>query len=390
MTIDFTTLLNEISDRERQRSISVAVRTAPASVQYRSKSLLDFTMRDVYHFSRNAQIVRASQKALLDYGCSATSSRLVTGTNDIHLRCENRLAEMLGTSSSLLFSSRSQAVLSLVSCIASERDTFFISSSLAAPFVDAAYLVDAQCVLFNPQDEHNLKIALERTVVKGNRFIVLDAISENTGVQNPISQLSLLAGQYAADVIIDESNSFGFLGSRGCGLYDLHPELRAVCLCSLLDFSTLLGLHGAALTGRAELVSLILARSMAIENEVALAPPAVTSLFEAFNMLELLVSERATVQSLVAYFISALKQEGWPLLETPSVPVVQLPFENHRIAREFVRALLERGVLSEVLASSFERRPDASVRFIFTVGHSEPLVNRTLQAISSIASRINI
>ena len=107
-------------------------------------------------------------------------------------------------------------------------------------------------------------------------------------------------------------------------------------------------------------------------------------------MLELLVSERATVQSLVAYFISALKQEGWPLLETPSVPVVQLPFENHRIAREFVRALLERGVLSEVLASSFERRPDASVRFIFTVGHSEPLVNRTLQAISSIASRINI
>lgn len=388
MTIDFTTLLNELSDRERQRSISVAVRTATASVQYRSKHLLDFTMRDVYQFSRNTQIIRACQKALLEYGCSATSSRVVTGTNDIHLRCESRLSEMLGTDSSLLFSSRSQAVLSLVSCIASERDTFFISSSIAAPFVDAAYLVDAQCVLFNPADEISLKKALERTVVKGNRFIVLDAVSESTGVQQPVSQIALLAGQYAADVIIDESHSFGFLGSRGCGLYDLHPELRAVCLCSLLDFSTLLGLHGAALTGRAELVSLILARSMAIEYEVALAPSAVTSLCEAFNMLELLVSERAMVQSLVSYFVSALKQEGWPLLVSPSVPVVQLPFENHRIAREFVRALLERGVLSEVMANSFERRPEASVRFVFTVAHSDALVNRTLHAISSIASRV--
>ena len=388
MAFDFKKHLAGLSERELGRRIEVASKPVAASVAFRSSTATDFTSRDVYQFSKHPKVIRAAQKALESSGFSTNASRFSTGTDAQHVRLESRLSEFMGTGSSLLFNTRNQAVLSLVSCLANERDAFVVSSNVRAPFVDAAYLVDCDCAVFNPDAPESLHVVLQGMSNKVNKFIVIDAISSTSGKTREFQPLLEIAAQHDADVILDESLSFGILGARGAGAFDVSPELTRRVLCSLVDFSMLLGLKGAAISGAPELVSLILARSGALEHETPLSLPAVAALLRSIDLLELAAGSRKQLLELGEVLVEGLRSEGWDTIALPAIPVLSLCFDSFRFAREFHRGLFECGVLGEVISGGSERRGEVSLSVFLTVGHKQKDIQKALEAFSTVRKRL--
>lgn len=380
--------LAEQSSKEKAKIIATSKRVASGVVEYRNKNLVDYTARDIYSFSRHNKVIRSAQQELTNYGISSLASRFSTGTYPLHIALELKLSEMTRQPASILFSSKNQAILTLISCILDERDILILSEDLTGPYADAGFLAQVEICTFNAEDPQSLKNALERANFKRRKFVILDTASCYEGVIRDLPTLLSITNQLGAVLVTDESLSFGLIGSHGAGSGN-HFNLIELPYAQILDFSAILGSFGAAICGTKELISLLLSRSNVLATEVPLSPVLSASLNEVLNLTELAIAEREKLLNLKNIFSDGILNLQFPNFVKPDLPIITLKFASRRLAGEFQSALFHKGFLSELHYTLKTRSEESFVTFYISASHSIEQINHTLEAISLISSRLS-
>jgi len=362
---------------------------APGLVATRGRELIDYTCFDVFGLRKNSKVIKAAQKALEQEGLSTASTRFLSGGRRCHRICEGRLCELLSSQATLIFQSRNQAILSLISCIADERDLLIVSNEIQSPFADAAYLVDSEVAYFDKSNLESLSSIFEHYKSKRTLYLVLDAVSAYSGVISQVPEILTLAQTHKAKLILDESLSFGVLGSRGTGIKE-HFKLIDPSLCSLLDFSSFTGAFGAALSGPKDVIERIIVNSRSLAQEVPLSPALTMGLIESFDLLEFKIAERQKLLRLTSIFSEGIDSEFGTSFTAPEIPCVTIPFKKLQSAIEFQAGLFAKGILVETIQDMRPRSETAYLRFVITLDHSTDLFQQTLTAIADLNKRMPI
>ena len=363
-------------------------RPEPGYVFHRDRRLLDFTDWDCLNAGLSGRVRRAAQSEIESSGISSGASRLSSGTRDVHLLCEAALARLMNCPAAVLFSSRNQAVLSLITSLITERDMVIVEESMQSPVLDAAYLVGAETRTFNFESISLLAEDLERNTKKGRCFIFFEALSPISGKLADLKSMAFLVGRFGIVPVVDETYALGLIGARGAGSPELLPQsdwLR----CHYAELSYGVGSYGAFVSGDAVLVSFLINKSRTFLSEPPLPQALAAATLTAIEVVESLPQERQKISFLASRLHNGLTALGMLCTGDSAVPFVCMKLKNVSAADEIGKFLMRKGFFVDTIRSSTLLSESAVIRMLINVKHTERNIDDLLDAYSEILPKLN-
>lgn len=175
----------------------------------------DLASNDYLRLSSDRRVLDAGHKVLDEYGTSARASRVVSGTLPVHADAEHSLADLTQMPSGLLFSSGYMANLAVIAALGRAGTRILLDAHIHASLHDAAKLCAADVEIFEHQNLNHLRELLRHGDGKPT-LIVVEGVYSVLGDAADLANLQMLARQYEAWLVADESHSLGIL-DKGCG-----------------------------------------------------------------------------------------------------------------------------------------------------------------------------
>mgnify|MGYP005836730815 FL=1 len=272
------------------------------------------------------RVKEASINAIKKYGTGCSGSRYLTGTVDLHIELEHRIAEFLGFESVLLFSTGYQTAIGVISTLATKGDFIILDKENHACIVNGAMMAKgsfAEFVRYKHNDMDDLEKTLSRIPESAGKFIVTDGVFSVTGEIVDLPNLIKVAKKYGARVLVDDAHAVGVIGKGGRGTpshYGLEAETDLVMGTFSKTFSSL----GGFVAGPERVTNYLKHHSPAI---IFSASPTPASCAAALVSLEILKEEPWRVDKLISNsnkMRKGFKELGFTIVEheTAIVPVI--------------------------------------------------------------------
>nr|XP_028962698.1 long chain base biosynthesis protein 1-like isoform X2 [Malus domestica] len=192
----------------------------------KGKEVVNFASANYLGLIGHEKLLESCTSALEKYGVGSCGPRGFYGTIDVHLDCEARIANFLGTPDSILYSYGLSTMFSAIPAFAKKGDIIVVDEGVHWGIQNGLHLSRSTIKYFKHNDMEDLrKILKELTsnkkserVKKLRRYIVVEAVYQNSGQIAPLDKIVELKEKYKFRVLLDESNSFGVLGKSGRGL----------------------------------------------------------------------------------------------------------------------------------------------------------------------------
>ncbi|THF96838.1 hypothetical protein TEA_022332 [Camellia sinensis var. sinensis] len=140
---------------------------------------------------------------------------------DVHLDCESRIAKFLGTLDCILYPYGLSTMFSAIPSLSKTGDIIVADEGVHWGIQNGLYLSRSTIVYFKHNDMESLQSTSEKVTVENKRakklrrYIVVEAVYQNSGQIAPLDEIIRLKEKYRFHVLLDKSNSFGVLGSSG-------------------------------------------------------------------------------------------------------------------------------------------------------------------------------
>jgi 8-amino-7-oxononanoate synthase len=171
---------------------------------------------------------------------SASSSRMLSGNNDLYNQVEILLSQMYGRSA-LFFNSGYHANLAILPALTTKSDLIISDKLLHASIIDGIKLSSATHIRFRHNDyQHLIDILSKNRHLYSRVFIVAESIFSMDGDVADLQQLIDIKKQFDALIYLDEAHAVGVRGLNGLGLAE---EMNVI---GQIDF--IIGTMGKALS----------------------------------------------------------------------------------------------------------------------------------------------
>lgn len=304
-------------------------------IQVAGKQYLNFASNDYLGFADDYIEIQAQH-------LGSHSSALVNGYNKPQQQLEQRLCELLGYESAMLFSSGFSANSSVLKALFQDKSVAQ-SSAIFQDKLNHASLIDgglhsaAAMVRFNHNDLRHLESRLQKSKAK-HKLIVSEGVFSMDGDQAPIEALCKLAKQYNAWLMIDDAHGFGVLGEQGLGSCEvIKPDLL------IITFGKALASSGACLLASKKMIDYMLQFNREYIYSTAMSPLMASCTLERLEKLLKADKRRSQLSENIAYFRALAKEHNLALMEsTTAIQPLVLGDAEHTLT--VANKLKEKGV----------------------------------------------
>lgn len=183
---------------------------------------LNFVTPNYLGFADDERLELASKQALAKYGVGSCGPRAFYGTMDVHLKLEDQLAQFLQVEEAILYSFGFSTIASAIPAYAKADDYVFADECCNFAIQQGVHVSRAKFYLFRHNDTVHLRQLIKQVgadnLLKKRSFIIVEGIYDRTGNICPLEELVEIKKEYKIRLFIDESHSFGVLGSEGKGV----------------------------------------------------------------------------------------------------------------------------------------------------------------------------
>jgi len=353
-------------------------------LEFKGRKVTSFASWDLLGLGTRRDILSPFVQTAEKQGLLPPSSRPYGGHSPEVARSEARISQFLGAEAAVLFPTRNQVVLTVITTLFNEADVVFTHSLSQVPVADACALVGAECVFYDQLDQ---LVILEKTRLKRRVCIFHETINSATGDGIAIEEVLRVADVVGAWVLTDESAAFGTFGLRGSGSADPLPWSPSL-LGRILSFGLVGGLPGAAIAGTADLKELLESRSRYLRYEVGASAASAAGTVALINAVEGAVVARERLRARGKLLLSQISEQGWKVSGGGESPILSIRLESFRDAISLSEAMLQRGVLLEPLPLKSRGREGGAVRILLTMNHTELAIERLLEGLAVIRRRL--
>jgi glycine C-acetyltransferase len=324
------------------------------------------------------------------YGAGSGAVRTISGTMDLHVELERRIAAFKKVEACVVFQSGFAANAGTVSAILGPEDHIVSDALNHASIIDGCRLSRAKIHVF-PHRDTAAADALFRDVLKdqpGRKLLITDGVFSMDGDITPLPALVDIAERHGAIMMIDDAHSSGVLGRNGRGTVD-HYNLHGRVDIQVGTLSKAVGVLGGYVCGSRDLIEYLYHRARPFLFSTSHPPAVVGACLAAFDLLE---SEPERIEKLwdnTRYFKDALRGAGFDTgaSETPITPII---VGEAGTAHEFSRRLFENGVWATGIGYPTVPEGRARIRTIVTAAHTRDLLDRAARILAQVAKEMGI
>lgn len=325
---------------KRERSI-----TSPQGghIDVGGRSVLNLCANNYLGLADHPDLIAAAKGAMDSHGFGMASVRFICGTQDLHRVLEQRLATFLGKDDAILFAACFDANGGLFEPLLGSEDAIISDALNHASIIDGIRLCKAQRYRYTNSDMSDLETQLQAAKAAGARHILIatDGVFSMDGYLAKLPEITALAVQYDALVMVDDCHATGFMGPKGAGT-PAHAGVTVDILTGTLG-KALGGSIGGYIAGPQPVIDLLRQRARPYLFSNSLPPPIVAAGIEAIRLVEAGDGLRTQLFDNAAYWRAGLAQLGFDVLpgEHPIIPVM---LGDAQLAQDMAARLFDEGV----------------------------------------------
>jgi glycine C-acetyltransferase len=353
--------------------------------------VVNFCANNYLGLSNNPDLIAAAKESYDNWGFGLSSVRFICGTQQIHKALEKKISNFLGMDDTILYSSCFDANGGLFETLLGPEDAVISDELNHASIIDGVRLCKAKRFRYknNNMDDLRTQLTAAREAGANKILIATDGVFSMDGYIANLNAICDLADEFDALVMVDDSHAVGFMGKCGKGT----PEF-----CGVMDrIDILTGTFGKALGGasggytaaRQPIVDLLRQRSRPYLFSNTVAPAICAATIRTIELLEESTALRDKVHENARYFRAEMEKLGFDLLpgEHPIVPVM---LYDPRVAHEFARRMLEKGVYVVAFCYPVVPKGKDRIRTQISAGHSKEDIDFAVRAFGEVKKEMGL
>ena len=386
--------MNELRQKGTHFALRVLEEPQAPECVFDGKRVINLASNNYLGLTTHPKLREAAIAATKKYGVGSGAVRTVSGTMNIHMELEEKIARFKKTEACVVFQSGFAANAGTVSAILGKED-FIISDELNhASIIDGARLSRAKIKVFRHKDTaHAEELLKEVAGEPGHKLIITDGVFSMDGDIGPLPALCDLAEKYGAIMMVDDAHASGVLGANGRGTPD-HFKVHGRVDVQVGTLSKAVGALGGYVCGSKELIDFLYHRARPFLFSTSHPPSVAATCIAAFEVLEQEPELMDKLWANTRFFKKELGLLGFniggsitPASETPITPII---VGEGRLAMEFSRELFNEGVFTPGIAFPTVAEGKARLRTIMTATHTHDQLTKALEVLKKVGARMGI
>ncbi len=354
-----------------------------------AKGVVNMCANNYLGLSDDPDLIAAAKASYDEWGFGLSSVRFICGTQDIHKQLEARIARFVGMEDAILYSSCFDANGGLFETILGPEDAIISDELNHASIIDGIRLCKAKRFRYRNNDMDDLHAKLEEAKDCRIKLIATDGVFSMDGYIANLKGICDLADRYDALVMVDDSHAVGFMGEHGRGTSEYCGVMGRVDIITGTFGKALGGASGGYTAAKKEIVDLLRQKSRPYLFSNALAPAICAASIRTLDKLEASTELRDRVHENANYFRAELSKLGFDLLpgEHPIVPIM---LYDAKVAQEFARRMLEKGVYVTGFCYPVVPMGKARIRTQISAGHTKADLDFAVKCFGEVKAEMGL
>jgi 8-amino-7-oxononanoate synthase len=360
-------------------------------VQIEGRKVIMAGSNNYLGLTSHPKVKEAAIKAIEKYGTGCSGSRYLTGTLDLHIELEYRLAKFFKTEAVLLFSTGYQTAQGIIPTLV-QRGDYVVSDKDNHACIVAGNLMakgaTADMVRYRHNDMEDLERVISKLPLDSAKLIVSDGVFSTGGEIVNLPSLNDIAKKFNARILIDDAHSVGVIGKGGRGTaseFNLENKIDM----TMGTFSKTFASLGGFVAGEDRVINYIKHHSPAL---IFSASPTPASVAAAMAALEILEAEPERVTKLIRNADKMRKgftKLGFNVIDgrTAIVPVIVGDDER---AFKMWRMLYDAGVFVNVFISPGVPQGRQMMRTSYMATHEDEHLDKILDIFSDVGKKVGL
>jgi 8-amino-7-oxononanoate synthase len=360
-------------------------------VQIEGRHMIMAGSNNYLGLTADPRVKKAAMDAVQKYGTGCSGSRYLTGTLDLHIKLEERLADFFHKEACLLFSTGYQTAQGIIPTLVQKGD-YVVSDRDNHACIMAGNLMAkgafADFERFRHNDMKDLERVLSKLPLEAPKLIVSDGVFSTTGTIADVPNIARLARKFNARILIDDAHSTGVIGKGGRGTAS-HFGLEKEVDMTMGTFSKTFASLGGFVVADKPVINYLKHIAPAL---IFSASPTPASVAAALAALDILIKEPERITRLIVNaekMRKGFKTMGFNVIESQTgiVPVIIGDDLNTFV---FWKALYDAGIFVNAFISPGVPNGMQMLRTSYMATHEDKHLNRILETVGAIGKKLGV
>ncbi|HZE86728.1 MAG TPA: pyridoxal phosphate-dependent aminotransferase family protein [Methylomirabilota bacterium] len=375
---------------------------ASPELRINNKVFVSFCSNNYLGLSMRPEVIEASKAALIKFSNGTSESRKLGGNLRILEELEQTLSDYKEKEDTIIFATGLLANVGVISAITDINfymelfyqkanrgtETVIIGDQLNHRSIQMGVkLSRAKHVRYLHNDMKSLEEKLEEHK-KSNLFIITDSVFSMDGDLAPLDQITKLANEYQAAVMIDDAHGSGVYGKRGRGAAE-HFGVSNEIDFLMGTLSKAFGGLGGFVSAKKEIVDMLKINTSTYYFTSSLPASVAAGLIAAIKIAEREEALRVRLWKNVYRMIKGLFDLGidFPLRFSQIIPIMVYVEKKAYELEEF---LYDYGILCSAVTVPAVAPGKARLRASINASHTDEHIDRFLNGISDAITKFHI
>ena len=353
--------------------------------------VVNFCANNYLGLSTHPELIKAAKESYDNWGFGLSSVRFICGTQQIHKMLEKKISGFVGMDDAILYSSCFDANGGLFETLLGKEDAVISDELNHASIIDGVRLCKAMRYRYKNNNMEDLRAQLVAAREAGAKKILIatDGVFSMDGYIANLQGICDLADEFDALVMVDDSHAVGFMGDHGRGTPEFCGVMDRVDIITGTFGKALGGASGGYTAARQPIVDLLRQRSRPYLFSNTVAPAICAASIRTIELLEESTALRDKVHANARYFRTEMEKLGFDLLpgEHPIVPVM---LYDPKVAHEFSRRMLEKGVYVVAFCYPVVPKQKDRIRTQISAGHSKEDIDFAVRCFGEVKKEMGL
>jgi len=339
------------------------------------------------------KLLEAALNAVKTHGVGSGAVRAISGTMDLHMELERRLARFKDAEASLTYPTGFMANSGLIPQLAGKGDLIISDELNHGSIIDGVRLTRADRAIYKHNDMGDLSRVLdeaERHDPEYRRILIItDGVFSMDGDMAPLDEVAKLGEEHGAMVYVDDAHGEGVLGEGGRGIVSHFKLDHRRVQIEMGTFSKAYGTIGGHISGSLDLIRFSWNKSRTWLLSSSHPPSVAASTIAAIDVLETEPHHVKNLWDNTDYFKKAVDDLGFNTgrSQTPIIPVI---VGESSKAKALSGRLYEKGIFVVPIVFPMVAQDLARIRIQMNAKLTKEQLDTVIEAIEEIGKDLEI
>ena len=382
---------NELETLKQQglyRKLRVLEGKPESHTTFDHTSVVNLSSNNYLGLTTHPKLKQAALEAVEKFGVGSGAVRTISGTMEMHMELERRLAKFKHVESVVVFQSGFAANAGTVAAVLTKDDVIVSDELNHASIIDGCRLSKAPIKVFPHKDVDAARKIMRELPAAQKKILITDGVFSMDGDLGRVPELCALAEEYGAIMMVDDAHASGVFGKNGSGTVD-HFGCHGRVDIQVGTLSKAIGVLGGYVAGSRNLIEFLYHRARPFLFSTS-HPPAVTA--ACLAALDILETEPQWIERLwdnTRFFKAGLESLGFNtgMSESPITPVI---VGEAATAAKMSDTLFGRGVFAQSIGFPTVARDKARLRTIVSATHTKEDLQYALDTFGSVGRELGV